>query len=240
MGKKEKIEKKRETKRKMRKTRKTRKPKNKCLILLLPMLLLFASSTFGQAIDKLPLRIGVKLGFNIANVSSFETETDSRTGYVMGMMVISEQSPLLSYQVELLITGKGFEYQTTGVWNNAGNETPIPVLLKRKITYLEMPIMGRLRMPASGKYRPFVLVGGFFGLRMKETVHLMIGLDELEVDDKQAKKSEMGAIIGAGLDIKAGKSSLIFETRYEISMTKAVINSDSKSKLLSFQIGYLW
>lgn len=212
----------------------------KISVVIIFLLVLIAAPAVGQVTDKLPLRFGIKLGFNLANVTNYPGSTDSRTAYVAGIMVMSKKSPLLSYQIELLLSGKGFERDDLA-------DSANPVRLTTRLTYLEVPIMIRLKIPIPGKYRPFLIGGGFMAIRMKESVLIKQGLVERVFEDDKSQKSELGYIFGGGLEIKAGNSAIIIEARLEKSITNSLTDIDSqnnifdsKNELLSIQFGYLW
>lgn len=217
--------------------------KTKYIILshLILLVLLTVSVAVGQDQTTLPLDIGFKFGVNRADVNEFATATNARTTYLGGLVLVVEETPRISYQLELLIIGKGFKRDGLATISSGfSGDTTVAVKLAQKIQYVELPMMVRLKILTGGKYHPYLIGGGYLALRLSESVQVERELSVVELDDEQAKESDFGVIFGVGIDIKAGQSSVIFESRMEIGMTKAYKNANSKNRLISFQFGYLW
>lgn len=180
---------------------------------------------------------GGKLGVNIANVSNHPSHPDNHTGYLIGGLVYYPLTRLISFQMEIMISGKGFAVPDTTVYDADNN------FLRRAdatwiFQYLEMPFLAKLSPSTTGKYRPYIIAGGFFAFLIDSKQRMSDSMFQLDYELPNANDIDMGGIGGIGIDLKAGRGWVFFEARYEQGLVSVLKDSDFRSRTLSFQAGY--
>lgn len=196
-------------------------------------LTLSAGSYFGMS------GVGLKVGVNQARIVNHPNDPQKQTGYCLGIIYNRQLNRNFSLRAELLVNGKGFKIQKDPLYDIAGALVDsIPTVTS--VSYLELPLAARFTFPLPGKYRPYLLAGGFGAIKIRERVTVpSFGL-EYDIATENAESLDAGLILGAGIDIKAGQGKMFFELRYDLSLTPIIKDKDYKSRVLSFQTGYWW
>jgi opacity protein-like surface antigen len=213
---------------------------------LLPalILLLFFSST---ALAQLPFKIGVRAGVNFANASyspdlTSGIEKSGVTGFKFGALAELGFIPMFALQIEPMYVQGGSEI--SGPLFNNGFQL-VNGKITSKITYLEIPILLKLKIPAPG-ISPYVFAGPniMFLLSSKETDEPN-GYPSEESDQKDFTSSTNFALdfgAGVGFDI-APLITLIIDARYSLGLSnvlndkgKQLFNSDQSIKTTGIQI----
>jgi hypothetical protein len=180
---------------------------------------------------------GFKVGLNVSGAAYYEGRSSTRSGYQAGAILSYRQNKLFTLQMELLYISKGYEVINARISDNEGN--PLSMDYNAILNYLEMPIEGKITLPLTEKYIPFLLLGGFLGYSTDSRFQLAHGIPFV-FDIPTANKVDAGALAGIGLDIKAGSGMFFLESRFESSFTPAIKNENQKIQLLSFSAGYWW
>ncbi|MDD8027198.1 MAG: porin family protein [Acidobacteriota bacterium] len=156
--------------------------------------------------------IGLKFGLNSATVDGEALEgldldwPGRKLGMILGGFVTFKFSRDFGLQPEILISSKGM--------NNLADDTGLSWL---RLTYIDLPVLAKLFVPASGALIPNIFMGPYFSLLIREK-HLDNGDSDLRGD---IGSSDFGFVIGAGLDVlkKALKiGSLHLDLRYSIGL----------------------
>jgi hypothetical protein len=209
-----------------------------CIIAVVAALAqLTALPALAREFDPAQVGYGGKIGFGFANVSNHPQKTENHTGYLVGGLCNYPKNDLLSFQIEVLLTGKGFTVPDTTVYDT-GN-----VFLGRLdatwlLQYIEIPIVAKLSPIRTGKYRPYIIGGGFAGLLVHSKLRLKDNLLELDYDIKNTNGLDVGGIGGAGIDMAAGRGWVFFEIRFEQGLISPIKDTDYKTRAVSFQAGY--
>ncbi|MEZ5359933.1 MAG: porin family protein [Candidatus Zixiibacteriota bacterium] len=206
-----------------------------CCIALLVCLPGFAGAEYSAE----NLKKGFVLGVNSSNVSGADFDTKSRTGYCVGAFINYQSSERLSYQLELLFNGKGYRRLNVINYDTLGEAYTIDEV-STILSYIEVPITTKFTIVPTGKYRPYLLGGGFAGILVGDKLRFKDeGGPILDVGIENTKSADVGVLIGGGIDLKAGvKSWVSFEVRYELSFISPIQNVDYKSRVLGFRAGY--
>lgn len=186
------------------------------------------------------LKKGLVFGINSANVSGADFDSKSRTGYCIGGFVNYQFSSRLSYQIELQFSGKGYRRENVISYDTFGNPAATVDEISTILSYLEIPISAKFTLVPQGTYHPYLLGGGFAGLLIRDKLRIKDeGGPLYDIGIDNSKSADVGAIIGAGIDLKAGlRSWIYFEVRYELSFISPIQNVDYKSRSLDFRAGY--
>ncbi len=184
---------------------------------------------------------GVKGGIGISDVAYHEKVTKTRTSYLAGGILNYRQNQWFTFQMEVLFTSKGYKLDDVTIVypESPGADTGLADA-EIILNYLEMPVLAKLSPPLTGKYRPYLVAGGFMALSIQSKTRLSEGLVAIDFGLGNVEKVDLGAVIGVGIDIKAGDGWVCFETRFDSSLMPAIKNEDQKSQVLFFQLGYWW
>jgi hypothetical protein len=181
---------------------------------------------------------GVKAGANFATLAGDDvTDVDSRTGLVLGGLLVYDISELLAIQPELLYSQKGGSFSET-----LGGETVSGTL---KLDYVEVPLLLRLSVPAgSPDLRPSLHAGPTFAFEVSCKVSFTAfgdsGTEDCE-DDGDRRKFDPGLGLGGGLDVAFLAGTLMIEGRYTMSLRTLDASGDEadvKNRAWSLTFGY--
>lgn len=159
------------------------------------------------------LAIGPKAGVSISSFNGDGIENiDERISWLGGAFVNIQIGPHLALQPEILFSRKGAEFVSNNVRNSIA------------INYFEIPILGKLRLPINDVIFPHVLVGPNFAFRTNVD-YSSYDLDNgtaITTNDTDIRKSDVGALVGAGIDIQTRDSGLFFtvDGRYGFGFNK--------------------
>jgi len=203
------------------------------ILILMVMAIPAATQPIGEMID-----FGFGLGPAISTASGHQNESRSRTGLSIGGWLGYRQNKFFTLRIELLYISKGYRLDNVVERDSLGNvigQSDLEFIFN----YLEMPLLAKFTAPVRGKYIPYLLAGGFAAYNTDNRMRLLEGIP-LDFDLENANKVDVGAIIGAGIDMVSGPGRLVFETRYEISFSKTIKNQNQKLRTLAFHLGYGW
>lgn len=200
---------------------------------LVTFLLLFVVSGL-SAQDRV---IGVKGGFNIADLDIEDEDTDTRTGFVGGVYGKFGINEVFSIQPEVLFSQKG------------ASETEAGTELEFMFDYIEIPVLLVYSFPVENSgFSPSLYVGPAVSFESKceveasePGVSLTVDCDEVEnVSDGEVvidtKGTDFGLVFGGGIDITAGSAVLVFDVRYNYGLTDILDEGDVEVKNRAFSI----
>lgn len=192
--------------------------------------------------DKAKLRIGGKLGINLATyggsdadrtVGASEVESTTRVRMVFAGFAQFHLANCLYFQPELgLLNGKGVTYKLNGV-DNGGFQ----------YNYLELSTLLRAEIPVGGQsYRiqPYLLAGPSVGL-MVTAKEFNVNGEISSIDKNEFNKIDISINGGVGAAITLSKGSVFLEGRYQLGISKINKEEDEldlKHRVASFLIGY--
>ena len=207
--------------------------------ILLLSALLFVSISFSQ------VRVGPKLGINIANLELDSDELDdSRLSLSVGGVLDFSISDMLFFQPGLFISGKGDkevyksdDYKSTAIL---------------KFTYLEIPVnLGGRYDLGGGK---LFVTGGFYGGIALSGEYFYKWSDEDDSGDESEKinfgdgendddikRGDFGLNFGGGIEI----SSFLISFNYGLGLMNICYDSDNdgdyiKNRVFNISVGYLF
>ncbi|MEE9442219.1 MAG: porin family protein [candidate division Zixibacteria bacterium] len=199
---------------------------------------LIFSSTSRAEFSSDNISLGFVGGFNIANVAGHAEETKSKTGLCFGGYINYAQNRYLSYQLELILNGKGYKITDEPYYDTA-NDFRGYRDLTYTFTYIEIPVLTKLTFLGGEKASLFLAGGGFFGMILNSKIRVENAELALDLDMENAKGADLGYVIGGGLNLRAGESGWVFvETRYEASFVGPIQGEDQKSRIISVRFGY--
>jgi len=166
------------------------------------------ASLFTHDLKAQQLTIGPKLGYTTTSAAGDDLPDDveSINGFVGGVFMKFQASPLFAIQPEILYHQKG------AFWNPADNTN-----FKYTFEYLEVPVLLKLQLPIGETVYPFVYAGPYAAFTLNNAVEgEIIGFNTSGTED--LNDFDAGAVFGAGLDVQVNKLFLGFDARYGIGM----------------------
>ena len=198
------------------------------------------SPSLSQSNSQSTPRFGIIGGANLATVvgSNFENASD-RTGFAAGLTAVLPLSPSFAIQPELIFTMKGAN-------GSVGGSSAVA-----KIDYIELPVLARFEIPASGIVKPYVYGGPGFAYRTSCALAGGDGATRVDCDAmmRQAALASPGAkfsstdvdgIIGGGLAFDVGDRTMTVGVRYDVGFEKLISYNDWKNRVLSFMGTFEW
>lgn len=179
---------------------------------------------------------GVVAGAAFAKVGGpdvADEDVKSRVGIAAGGFATLGISRNVAIQPELLYSQKG------------AKSTEGEVTSRVRLSYVEVPVLLKLRFPGSGggTVVPHVYAGPYFGVRVGCSVSASNGTATIssgcgdQAADIHIKSSDFGATFGGGVDV--GRA--IIDVRYDLGLSKIgseTTNNDVKNRVLYLLVGW--
>ena len=188
-----------------------------------------------------PIRAGASLDLKVGGNLSHQWGNDVidgallKIGVIAGMGMGVKLTKYFTVQPEIVISTKGIESQD-------GNTRTV-----LKLNYFEIPVLAKLCIPA-GMVLPVFYAGPCLDLLVSaKSVATRNGVENEEDIKEDMKLLDVGAVVGGGIDIKAGPGRLTLELRYTLGFLTTYepieelgeeITKDRKNGALSLIIGY--
>jgi hypothetical protein len=149
--------------------------------------------------------IGPKAGLSITSYQGDGAgNVTARANWVAGAFANIQIIPAFCIQPELLISQKGAS-QTKGFRTNDIN-----------VTYFDVPILAKIRLPIQNVFFPHVLIGPDFAYNIGasySSVDTRTGLT-ITTSTTNISKSDVGGLVGLGFDIQSRSIFFTFDARY--------------------------
>ena len=172
-----------------------------------------AKAQFGFALGP---KGGVSLTtFKGTTAANFE----SRSSGFYGLFTNFQVGKVLSIQPEFLLTERGAKLTSNSVRGDI------------KISYFDVPVLAKIRVPLANEVIfPHILLGPDFAFRtdFKATAQDTQSGSSFSIDEADVRKSDIGGLLGAGVDIQTRGSGLFFtiDGRYGWSFQDLNDNDD--------------
>ncbi len=171
-------------------------------------------------------QVGVIGGVNLANIHSNELEDDlgidlqNRTLFGAGALFDAGLSEHFALRFEPMFLRKGAEAKAT--------EEGVETISRIKMDYLELPLMARFAFGSNmSNAKPFLLAGPSVGFLLSaKSKDESAGItDEKDIKD-ELKNLDFGLNFGGGLNVKAGRTNLFIEGRYNLGLANVDDSAD--------------
>lgn len=186
-----------------------------------------------DSLAQVGLAIGAKGGIGITTFKGSDAKNiDGRTSWLGGAFVNAQISPVFNLQPEIIFSQKGADYTIDGTRKHL------------VINYFEVPVLAKLRLPIGDVVFPHILLGPNFAFKTnaKYSSDETANGTQVVADESDIRRSDIGGLVGAGIDIEARDSGLFFtiDGRYGFGFNN-IDRSDKGSELrnagLSFAVG---
>lgn len=163
--------------------------------------ILFSACCSVNSFGQLGVAVGPKAGVSISTFRGSDLENiDKRTSWLGGVFLNAQFGSVFTLQPEALLTQRGAKFTRDNVRRNI------------VVNYFEVPVLAKIRLPISDIVFPHVLLGPDFFFRTKATYssYNTDGGAAIVTSSSDVRKSDVGALVGAGIDIQTRESGLFF------------------------------
>lgn len=193
-----------------------------------PIVIIFLALLACQASGASRARYGLRIGINFATLRGDAEEiyvkADVKQGLCIGGHAEIPLNSFLFVQPEMLYDNKGAK----------SSENPSE---KVNLSYLNIPVLLKVKIPGDIPVRPLVLVGVAPNLLLSAKAKW--GGPDIDVMDLTTK-FDGSLIFGTGCDIKGGTGHFVIEARYAVGFLTLDIkeNYDIRNRVFSIIGGY--
>ncbi|PEN14300.1 hypothetical protein CRI94_04485 [Longibacter salinarum] len=190
------------------------------------LLLIGASPTFAQ----IDIKPGVSVGLNLASVRGDDApdELDRRNGFRAGAILMIDPVGPLAFQPEVLYQQKGYKSTI-----ESGRQE---ITSTYKINYAQINGLVKFQVPLAGPVSPSFFAGPAIGFKVSESVERSGDTGTISFPDQDASGTDVSAILGLGMDISIGVTTLTVDARYGLGLTNLPEDGDTSIKNSTFGI----
>jgi hypothetical protein len=201
---------------------------------------IFPTRSYAQKV-----RVGLKAAFNAATfyTSGAEYQYEAMPGFCAGGFITYNISDTFAIQTEFAFTMKGAreEVNIYDLWgddywdsdydswdydydswyaprSDASSDEDI-IAVTWSVNYLEIPILAKITIPSKGIAKPNLFFGPAIATRLSGTVKYEYLGDEVEEDFEDFKDTDIGLVLGTGIDVDIGRSKLMLDVRATVGLT---------------------
>ncbi len=188
--------------------------------------------------QNLSAAVGIKGGFNLANMSIKPADPDmpdfKDLRGLTGGVFFSLNLGFIGIQPEILYSRRGLMWEF--VWDV--DET---AKIEYMLDYIEVPVLLKLNVLPAGPVRPVIFGGPSYGYLLKAKGRFTTPDDTETADiEDEFEKSSWGGVVGAGIEFKTPVITLTLDGRYHIGVTnvaKEAEDQTAKHKGFSVMVG---
>jgi hypothetical protein len=95
-------------------------------------------------------------------------------------------------------------------------------------------------LPIKGVVKPNLFLGPYFAINVNAKYRIETDVTSEEWDfDEFVKDTDLGIVVGVGVDFSLKKGKIVFDGRYTLGLTTTSEERwDQKNKVVSFMLGY--
>lgn len=186
-------------------------------------------------------------GFRIgANASTFsgtfagEAEPERTLGLVAGSFARYALRNDLGFQVELLYSQKGAQFERTTTQGDAYEQT-------LQVTYLEVPVLVTYAPIPFGSLRPVLYGGGAIGFVISEQLRERLDDFEQTQESDALTSPDLGLVVGADVLFSLGALNALVGVRYTHGLRDLVnpetatrLDSEAYTRTVGLTLGFLF
>jgi len=193
------------------------------------------------------MALGFKAGIGFTGVHGrgvdelIGNDTKGKSGFIGGMFFRITISRHASFQPELLYAIKGDSRD--GAIIDTVSKVPRYGTVKTQLTYMEIPLLVRIRLRYGPGWVPAVYGGPVVSILQTAKIVFEDGdTFEFEIDDA-VTKTDLGVVLGGGVNFPFGTGYLTTEIRYTLGMNsidQSGLGRDVYNHSLSFMAGFMF
>ena len=190
-----------------------------CVVLLI-VALTPARPADAQFAD-LSIQWGATLGFNLASLQTDDVDVSTRTAFAGGLVAQIDGPGPVSLQPELLFAQKGGAVATT----EGDGE------VRYGANYVDLPVAVRVDGPRIRMARPYLLAGGFGGVKIFERQTAGGGEIRFPIETETSffHRFNAGFLAGVGARLTLGEGHLGVEVRYARGLVDVAQNLNEQA-----------
>lgn len=201
------------------------------------VLFLFAFLGLFSAVQA-QIGIGPKVGINIATLGGDDVGDDDGLGSIVGLQFGAAAeigiNEMFAVQPELLFFQKGAkqEFEILGETFEA----------EQFLNYFEIPILLKIMFGDSEGTQFFASVGPSFGFGLGGKAKSGGEEEDIDFEESGLSKLDIGASVGAGVQLPAGPGNLFIDVRYLLGLTTLDDEGDfdMKNRGIGIAAGFLF
>jgi hypothetical protein len=163
---------------------------------------------------------GVKAGLAVSNIGGEFgdlLEGDARIGFSGGVFVTIGLRGVFQLQPELLWVAKGATTQLELTDTSGGLIGTQDLTFA--LDYLEIPVLARIALPTGGPIRPSLVVGPALAIKLSSRLNSSGPFPNLGRDLDSVTRTDLGLVMGAGVDLGRGPGRFLLDARYTLGLT---------------------
>jgi hypothetical protein len=154
-----------------------------------------------------------------------EIPIDRRTGFMVGGYALIDLAGPISLQPELLYVQKGAQVESE--FSLGGQTQTITSTLK--LSYLEVPVLGKFDVPVTGPVSPSLFAGPSIGINLAASQESEAG-GQSESQDVDVSGTDFGFTVGAGVGVELGVGTANLDVRYQLGLSNLPTEGDASVK----------
>ncbi|HMA77112.1 MAG TPA: porin family protein [Candidatus Krumholzibacteriaceae bacterium] len=178
--------------------------------------------------------VGLKGGLNFTKWTGDDIdsgELDWKMGYKIGAALTFPTTTIFTVQPEIYFTTKGWKAEEV-----LSGEV---VTYTTSMNYIEIPLLLKLNMDTGMNYKPAIFGGPYIGFLLgNPTLKVEVGGDSAEEDypDDIFNSTDIGGVVGAGVDFELGMNTASLEARFNFGLTSISESDGEDIKNMGFSI----
>ncbi len=192
------------------------------------LVLAFAFSASAQATFGVKSGVAIQKVYTTEGLGAVAPNFQNLTEFQVGVNADLPVFGALSFQPELLYTTKGFGLDQGLEEELFGTQVPLEAEAKTKFRYLEVPLLAKVRFGEAGGPQAYFVAGPTFGYalsgQLQTRARVLVSFDlpnvDINLDDINYERLEIGAAVGAGVQLPVGPVKVFADARYQRGFTE--------------------
>lgn len=182
--------------------------------------------TVGTSAAETNISVGVKGGLNVSNLtgeSASAAEMSTRTGGVIGGIMVFDLSERFAIQQEILYSKKG----GNGIFTALTQDSTFLSAHDPNLGYVELPLLAKYKFQTGGKLTPAILGGVSLGFSMSSDMTILSASGgDSTTSIGNSEGADFGIVLGGALDIKMKKATATVDLRYTLGLVEIFNTGD--------------
>jgi hypothetical protein len=192
------------------------------------LVLAFAFGAFAQTTFGVKTGVAIQKVYTTEGLGAVAPNFQNLTEFQFGVNADVPVYGALSFQPELLYTTKGFGLDQGLEQELFGTQIPLEAEAKSKFRYLEVPLLAKVSFGDPGGPQAYFVAGPTFGYALSGSLQtrarVLVSFDlpnvDINLDDINYERLEVGAAVGAGVQVPIGGMKFFADARYQRGFTE--------------------
>jgi hypothetical protein len=192
------------------------------------LVLAFAFSASAQTTFGVKSGVAIQKVYTSDGLGAVAPNFQNLTEFQFGVNADVPVFGALSFQPELLYTTKGFGLDQGFEQELFGTQVPLEASAKSKFRYLEVPLLAKVTFGDPSGPQAYFVAGPTFGYalsgQLQTRARVLVSFDlpnvDINLNDINYERLEIGAAVGAGVQFPVGPLKLFADARYQRGFTE--------------------